>query len=320
MSKQNDGKAYEAMVLTIYRALCRDESFSDVQHNVKLQSPDGERQIDVLVTHEHANVKYMTVIKCKDYSGKLNVTVVDAFASKLVDVKASKGILVSRNGFSKTAYQKAKRLGIELCIIDYAEKLLKQLITELPVVLAVIQSIHLNSQLFFGNKSERPIPIYQHSLSTINDRPLRELMFEELKTGKIPIPSKSCEMLWSPTNLKPPFYIRDGNGDLLEIEWFRITLKIEIEFYFGKANDFPDFITHIQHDDDKVRVFCPPAFRLGFSSNLTRYNNKSDIPIQMSEGIPCLIMPEITDIDVVEGKSKLRIFRSKDGILPPPAL
>ena len=318
MSKHNDGKAYEAMVLTIYRALCRDESFSDVQHNVKLQSPDGERQIDVLVTHEHANVKYMTVIECKDYIGKLNVTVIDAFASKLVDVKASKGILVSRNGFSKTAYQKAKRLGIELCMIDYAENLLKQLITELPVVLAVIQSIQLTSQLFFGNRSDHSIPIYQHSLSTINDRPLRELMFEDLKMGKIPIPSKSCEMLWSPTNLKSPFYIRDGNGDVLEIEWFRVTLKIEIEFYVGKANDFPDFITHMQHDDDKVRVFYPPKFRLGFSSNLTRYKNKSDIPIQISEGLPCLIMPEITDS--VEGESKLMLFRPKEQISPPPAI
>lgn len=318
MSKQNDGKTYEAMVLTIYRALCRDESFSDVQHNVKLQSPDGERQIDVLVTHEHANVKYMTVIECKDYSGKINVTVIDAFASKLVDVKASKGILVSRNGFSKTAYQKAKRLGIELCMIDYAENLLKQLITELPVVVAVIQSIQLVSQVFFGNESDHPIRIYQHSLSIINDRPLRELMFEDLKMGKIPIPPESCEMLWSPTNLKSPFYIRDGNGNMLEIEWFRVTLKIEIEFYVGKANDFPDFITHIQHDDDKVRVFCPPKFRLGFSSNLTRYNNKSDIPIQMSEGFPCLIMPELTD--AVEGESKLMLFRPKEDIFPPPAL
>ena len=312
MPKHNDGKDYEAMVLTVYRALCKDETFSDVQHNVKLQGPDGERQIDVLVTHEHANVKYLTVIECKDYRGKLNVTHIDAFASKLVDVKASKGILVSRSGFSKTACQKAKRLGIELCMIDSAEKLLKELITEIPVVLAVIHNIQLSTQVFFGNKTDRSIPIDPRNFAIINDRPLRELMIEELKGGQIPIPSTSCEITWSPSDLKPPFFIRDFNSNILEIEWFRVIVSIDIAFYVGKADDFPDFITHIQQGDEKVRVFVPPEFRLGFSSALTRYNNKSDIPVQVSKGIPCLIMPELENS--IQGESNMWLFTPKDDV------
>ena len=295
MPKQNNGIGYEEMVWMVYRTLCGEETFSNVQHNVKLQGPDGERQIDVLVTHEHANVKYLTVVECKDYRGKLNVTHIDAFASKLTDVKASKGILVSRNGFSKTAIQKAKRVGIELCIVDSAEKLLKELVKEVPVVLAVIHSIRLSTQVFFGNQTDQAIQIEKRNFATINDRPLRELLFEELQEGQIPIPFQSCEIPWSPTGLKPPFFIRDSSGNALEIEWFKVVASINIEFYVGKAADFPDFVTHIQHDDEKARVIVPPKFRLGFSSALTRFDNKSDIPIPVSEAIPCLMMPNVAD-------------------------
>ena len=291
MGNPNTGKEYEKVVMTVYSTLCNDEAFSEVRHNVLLDGPDGPRQIDVLVVHEHANVKYLTIIECKDYRGKINVTHVDSFCSKLLDVKASKGILVCRNGFSKTAYQKAKRLGIELCLIDTAEKLLKGLIVELPVVLSVISCLELKACVFFGNKTNEAIPISGNMLTVINDKPLREILIEELRSGQLPIPTKSCNISWVPASIKPPFYIRDGNMNPLEIEWFRTEVFIQIDFYVGKANEFPDFITHLQKGDESVRVFVPPEFRLGISSALTHYKDKTDVPLRGSEAVPCLILP-----------------------------
>jgi hypothetical protein len=291
MGSVNTGKEYEKMVMSVYSTLCSKEIFSEVSHNVLLDGPDGPRQIDVLVVHEHAKVKYTTIIECKDYRGKINVTHVDSFTSKLLDVKASKGILVCRNGFSKTALQKARRLGIELCLIDNAEKLLKGLIVEVPVVLSVISRLEIESHVFFGNKSDKDIPIRGDMLTVINYNPLRELLIEELRSGEPPIPTKSCQLSWIPSSIKPPFYIRDGNMNLLEIEWFKVGVSVTIDFYVGKANDFPDFVAHLQEGDNNVHLFVPPEFRLGISKALTHFKDKTYVPLRGSEAVPCLILP-----------------------------
>lgn len=292
------------MVLQVYKILCNDNTFSDVQHDVKLPGPDGERQIDVLVTHEHANSKYLTVIECRDFKGKLTVTHVDAFSSKLKDVRASKGIMVSRNGFSKTAIQKAQRLGIELCMVDCADKVLKNRIKEIQIVISFIQKIELNSQVFLGNKTDKSILLDRKNFTTINDKPLRELLIEELRTGQHPIPSKSCEVNWEPSELQSPLYIRDANGNQLPIEWLKVTVKISIEFYMGRASDFPDFIAHTQYGDKSVRVFVPPKFNIGFNSSLTRFLDKNDIPTDFKT-LPCIVMPESDDATLEESRAWL---------------
>ena len=306
------GKPYEEMVLSVYRILCNDASFTDVRHNVKLKGPDGERQIDVLVVHDHANVRYLTVIECKDFRGKVNVTYIDSFASKLIDIKANKGILVSRRGFTKTAVQKAKRLGIELCMIDTAEHLLKGMVKEIPVMLSVIHGIQLAVQVFFGNKTEDDIKIIPAAFTVINDRPLRELLLEELKEGQMEVPTESREFQWSPEKLEGPFYIRDRNQNKLEIEWFRVMVKIDIEFYVGKANEFPDFITHLQHGDKKVRIIVPPEFRLGLDKELARYQKRFDIPAYAKDAFPCMVLP---DTDAPEIKDpKLYLYTPQEAV------
>lgn len=306
------GKPYEEMVLSVYRILCNDTSFTDVRHNVKLKGPDGERQIDVLVVHDHANVKYLTVIECKDFRSKVNVTYIDAFASKLIDVKANKGILVSRKGFTKTAVQKAKRLGIELCMIDTAEHLLKELVTEIPVMLSVIHGIQLEVQVFFGNNTEENIQIAPGAFTIINDKPLRELLIDELNEGQMEVPTESREIQWSPGKLEGPFFIRDRNKNRLEIEWFRAMVKIDVEFYVGKADEFPDFVTHLQHGDKQIRILVPPEFRLGLSKELASYKKKSDIPAHAKDAFPCIVLPE-TDAPVIKDP-KLYLYTPADTV------
>lgn len=300
------------MVLSVYRILCKDTSFTDVRHNVKLKGPDGERQIDVLVLHDHANVRYLTIIECKDFRGKVNVTYVDAFASKLIDVKANKGILVSRKGFTKTAVQKAKRLGIELCMIDTAEKLLNSLVKEIPVVLSVIHGIHIAVQVFVGNKTEENIQVNPGSFTVINDRPLRELLIQELREGQTEIPTESLEIPWSPAKLEGPFFIRDRNENKLDVEWFRVMVKIDIAFYLGKANEFPDFITHLQHGDKEIRIIVPPEFRLGFGKELARYKKKSDMPTHGNNAFPCIVLPETDAPKIID--PKLYLYTPTDAV------
>jgi len=138
------------------------------------------RQIDVLVTHVHANIEYKTIIECRDFTGKLNVTHVDSFCSKITDVKANKGIIVSRKGFSKTAIRKASRLGIGLCIVDGADTVLKEMALELPMVVVTVEpSMHVNVAV----KPTRDTAVHESEWSTINDVLLRNQVIDELENG-----------------------------------------------------------------------------------------------------------------------------------------
>ena len=82
--KKNTGKPYEAFVKSIYDALTDDERFTSVELDVKLPSPDGPRQIDVLLRSRVAHFEIVTVIECRDYAKRLDITDVDGFISKLV--------------------------------------------------------------------------------------------------------------------------------------------------------------------------------------------------------------------------------------------
>jgi len=58
---------------------------------------------------------------------------------------------------------------------------LKGMVKGIPVMLSVIHGLQLAVQVFFGNKTEEDIKINPAAFTVINDRPLRELLIEELK-------------------------------------------------------------------------------------------------------------------------------------------
>ena len=71
-----------------------------------------------------------------------------------MDVNASKGIMVSRKGFSKKAISKANRVGIKLCLASEINEVVDTLKIELPIRVNVIQTtikveckLHINKQL-----------------------------------------------------------------------------------------------------------------------------------------------------------------------------
>ena len=153
-----------------------------------------------------------------------------------------------------------------------------------------------------GNTSDEDKQIIPESFTVINDRPLRELLIQELREGQTQIPTESCELPWTPARLEGPYFIRDRNQNKLEIEWLRIMVKIDIAFFVGKANEFPDFITHLQHSDKKIRIVVPAKFRLGFGKQIARYKKKSDIPVHASEAFPCMLLPETDSPEIIDPK------------------
>lgn len=278
------------MVFLVYASLCRDERLSSVEHDVRLAGPDGPRQIDVLVKHLHAGIEYLTAIECRDHSGKLSVKHIDEFASKLIDINANKGIIVSRKGFSKTATQKARRLGIGLCCIDDADATLKNMVVEIPIIIKAVQPT-LQCRTFMSNNGvERKV--YANAWTTMNDVRLRSLVIQDLRDGTIDIPDAATVQRWVPKDLKPPFFVRDADGEKVDVVWFEVDLHISVWYLLGTTNSLPDSVAHTNIGSNIYNVFIPNRFKVGINSSFIRYDRRSDIPINYNEAIVGIFTPE----------------------------
>lgn len=67
-----------------------------------------KRQIDVLIRQlKDGNVVSTILIECKQYRQKINVKIVDSFIGCMIDVGADKGVIVSEEGFTKAAINRA---------------------------------------------------------------------------------------------------------------------------------------------------------------------------------------------------------------------
>ncbi|MFZ3253530.1 MAG: restriction endonuclease [Syntrophales bacterium] len=73
-----------------------------------------ERQIDISLRFDHSYYSYFVVIECKDYSSAVPISEVEAFRTKLEDVGADKGVMVSSNGFQRGTIETAKAYNIDL--------------------------------------------------------------------------------------------------------------------------------------------------------------------------------------------------------------
>jgi len=289
MPKRADGKDFERIVRSVYDSLCEDERFTSVESNVKLAGPDGPRQIDVLVTHVHAGSKYVTVIECRDHAGKLDVSHVDAFSSTITDVNASKGILISRKGFSKTAVQKAKRLGIGLATVDTAHSVLKSMALELSLVVAVVDPKVRTKVLM--RTQERSAKVSLAAMATINDTPLRDLVIADIHRGRISLPDATEVVPWHPAELCAPYYVRDMDGEPVGVESFTVELTLEVTYCAGTSNDLPDFVAHSQVGDGRMTIFIPAEYRVDIS-NFARYSSLREVPSAYAEAPLSIMTPD----------------------------
>jgi len=132
---RHDGKPFEKLAYKLYSAFTANDPNTQVEHDVQLPGPDGSRQIDVLIRTRVVAHDLLTVVECRDHKSVINVTAVDGFHSKMLDVNASKGIFVARKGYSKTARQKAHRLNIDLMLAADGAEALQALAKRVPVVI-----------------------------------------------------------------------------------------------------------------------------------------------------------------------------------------
>lgn len=246
MPKQ--GAEFETLTAEIFNALRNDPKYESVEHNVFLEGIDGPREIDVLLKGRVGPCEIITAIECKDYNKNINVTVLDAFDSKLKDVKANKGIIVSRKGFSKTAKQKAKRLGITLCTAHQARSEKWEFNLEIPFIINELE-IDLITPKFHipvGGWDVNELDIWH-----INNTHIHQLIAEYWNNNDIK--SEGTYSL-SPTGSKPAFIKRKKDGTELPLHKPEIEIHIKRALYQGYFNelDSAKLLRYIEEDNCSV--------------------------------------------------------------------
>ncbi|MFH1908176.1 MAG: restriction endonuclease [Chloroflexota bacterium] len=113
---------YEVYITRHFQRLFPDAS---VEHDVRRIGALSkiERQIDILIEGKVAGFDLTIVIDCKYFGKKVDVKDVDEFLGYLHDLRASKGIIVTNNGYTEAAHNRAMNdtRDIELRIIEFKD-------------------------------------------------------------------------------------------------------------------------------------------------------------------------------------------------------
>ena len=116
------GKALEQLIMAIQDTI-KDCPNTTIQTNVLLRNSLGVyREVDILVTEQHTDRTINIAYECKDYTSsnkKVDIQVLDAMFGKYSLMPTiDRKVLVSRTGFTASAYKMAPILGLELHSLD----------------------------------------------------------------------------------------------------------------------------------------------------------------------------------------------------------
>jgi Restriction endonuclease len=105
------GDEYRELVGKVMETL---DPGSAVKTEQWITGPDGERDMDVEVRGTRNGIYQFIVVECKDHARPIGIGFVDAFESKIRDLKPDRAIMFSNSGFTRDALKKANRVGIEM--------------------------------------------------------------------------------------------------------------------------------------------------------------------------------------------------------------
>jgi len=285
------GKQFEVLTKEIFELLSREERYTSVEHDVKLKSPDGERQIDVLIRSKAGALDLTTIVECKDHNRILSVEYIDALESKRRDVNASKAVLVARKGFSKSAKSKADRLGITLCIARDAERQLRNVGLQIPVLVREIHGIHLNPnyEVFLEAGTE----LNANSALLVNDISIAEAFRNAILSGELQPKATDDMTKWVPSFTVESAYMRDAKGQRLNIENYALSYKIEVNYYFGYVNELPQTISVRILSQNEEHIFFKADDLFDYKNTLKKFSSETEVPMINGIFIESVMLPTI---------------------------
>ncbi|SFB82318.1 Restriction endonuclease [Flexibacter flexilis DSM 6793] len=116
--EEKDWRKYER---SIYGALSNAFDGCSFEFDDKIfgKYSKEERQIDIAIRGEIGGNKILGIVDCKYFSKNIDVKIIEGFLGMLDDVKANFGIIITNNGFSKAAKNRAIQKGVKLEIIEF---------------------------------------------------------------------------------------------------------------------------------------------------------------------------------------------------------
>ena len=272
----NSGIAFENAVERIYQIITHLDQNTKVTQNELIAGPDGSRQFDVVLRTSVADETYLTVIECKDFSRAVNVTAVDAFHSKMREINASKGILLCRKGFSRTATQKAVRLGISLVEIDSLANNLEDPLSHLPIVVRQI----LPETIGLGLRSD-DLPSELDSITFSADSFISGLPISQL-LGLIEFePLLKNDELWveiTEETLGRPIWFHNKDGKECILSKVTFSAKLSKGILFGYAHMLPSAMKKTKVHSGKMQLFLDASDFAGIKEGFVSYKSFSEIP------------------------------------------
>src|SRR5258705_13226306 len=94
-------KDFELLLAELQKQTAPD---ADVQHNQLIKGRSGRvRQLDISISQNVGLYPVLVVIECKRYKRPVGIEKVESFVTKLRDVGASHGVMISNTSFDACA-------------------------------------------------------------------------------------------------------------------------------------------------------------------------------------------------------------------------
>jgi hypothetical protein len=124
---------FEQLATQIYQEMLPR---AKVVHNDHIMGRDSKvpRQIDISIRYSVVSHDLLMIVQARDKDRPADINAVGEFATVIRDVRANKGILICRSGFTAGAKSLADDLGIDLCNIHDAENRRWALEITLPIL------------------------------------------------------------------------------------------------------------------------------------------------------------------------------------------
>lgn len=107
-------KRFEKKAFEIQKSL--SAANANVKHDDSIYGLDSKtsRQIDISIRTRVGSYSVLIVVECKDYKTPVDVTDVEGFISKMRDIRANKGVMISAKGFTEAARNTAEKHDVDL--------------------------------------------------------------------------------------------------------------------------------------------------------------------------------------------------------------
>jgi hypothetical protein len=289
------GEDLESLTEQIFRVLTAGPGNVSVERNVQMPGADGPRQIDVVVRSSVGPIDLTTIIECRDYERTVNVTAIDGFHSVIQDVNASQGVIVTRKGFSKTAVQKAKRLGIRLLVADRLSNL-RETVFDVPVYLREVRQIGFHLSFEFEFKEHTSVA--PDALRRLNDLDFLQVLRNELLTEESIARHPSGRHAWQSDAVKPPYFIRDVQGRPCTFGSLEVTYEVREKHYFGYLGAVDGvLLLHDQAQKRATLLLPAEALNFDYGRRFVEFSRVDDLPVLPSVSLTAVVTPDPESFD-----------------------